>query len=619
MPRIVGVRAPGASTLLEPMTVAVEQGRAVAGAGMMKLSPAPGVALAAVGSRWRRSAAEVGSICVTLDGAIYNREELGSFASDAELVAHLYRTHGFPDLLRRLNGDFAIALYDRDDDSLWLARDRLGVKPLYYAEGASLFAFASRPAALLRLPGVGTSINRRFAAVFAAGHYRYFDNVPHESPYERVRQLPAGSWLCMRNGASRTGRYWTLADAPDFEDSRELLAEQYRDLLLSAVGLRLSSCERPAFTLSGGMDSSSVLASARRVAGTPQTAFSAVYADRTYDESEEIRPMLEHAVSRWHAVRVDNPDVFALVERMVAVNDEPVATATWLSHFVLCEEVGRAGFDALFGGLGGDELNAGEYEYFFCHFADLARLGRTAELDAEIRSWAAHHDHPIYRKNREIALATLARCTDPARPGHCKPDPVRLRRYYRTLQPDFYDLERFEPVMEVPFGSYLKTRCYQDLTRETAPCCLRAEDRQTQAFGLENHVPFFDHRLIEFMFRVPGSMKISDGVTKILLRDAMRGILPDQTRTRIKKTGWNAPAHIWFSGAGRAQLHDLLHSRAFVERGIYDVAEVHRLVAEHEQIVRSGAQQENHMMFLWQLVNLELWLRSLEAQPAAGG
>jgi asparagine synthase (glutamine-hydrolysing) len=612
MSRIVGILARDAAEWLGPMIVAVQQGRAADGP-VIRLSSAPAAGLAAVGPRAQRSGAQVGSISVALDGAIYNRHELGACASDAELVAQLYREHGFADLLPRLNGDFAIALYDSESRTLWLARDRLGVKPLYYAQDGSMFAFASRPAPLLQLPGVGTSINRRFVALFAAGHYRYFDNAPQESPYERVRQLPAGSWLCVRDGAARIGQYWSLSEAAELEDPREALAERYRELLLSAVRMRLQTCERPAFTLSGGMDSSSVLASARHVSGVPHTAFSAVYSDRTYDESDEIRPMLDHAVSRWHTVRVDNPDVFGLVARMVAVNDEPVATATWLSHFLLCEQVSLGGFDALFGGLGGDELNAGEYEYFFFHFADLARLGRTAELEAEIRNWAAHHDHPIYRKNRDVAFATMARCIDPSRPGHCKPDPVRLRRYFGTLQRDFYDVERFEPVMEVPFASYLKTRCYQDLTRETAPCCLRAEDRHTQAFGLENHVPFFDHRLVEFMFRVSGSLKIGDGVTKVLLRQAMRGILPEETRTRIKKTGWNAPAHIWFSGAGRAQLDDLIHSREFVERGIYDVAEVRRLVEEHEQIVRSGAQRENHMMFLWQLVNLELWLRSLAA------
>jgi asparagine synthase (glutamine-hydrolysing) len=620
MSRIIGLVGREAARHIGGMVAGVQKGAARA-ASHSWFDTLDGVRLAAVDVASSRFIAAQQGLGVVIDGAVVNRDELarglgfdtarrGSI-NDAELIVQLYRRHGFVKLLELLIGEFSVALYDSSSATLWLARDRLGVRPLYYAKLGNGLAFASRPAALVNLPGVGTAINVRFAAVFAGAHYRYFDNVPEQSPYERVNQLPAAHWLQLRGDNVLLGRYWSLTDAPDFEEPQSVLAEQYRELLLSAVGMRFRSSQQPAFTLSGGMDSSSVLSSARHIEGAPQVAFSTVYSDKTFDESEEIRPMLEDRVSAWHPVRVDCPDVFSLVERMVAVNDEPVATATWLSHFVLCEQVANAGFNALFGGLGGDELNAGEYEYFFFHFADLARAGRTQELDAEIGHWARHHDHPIYRKDATVAAATVARCTDQSTPGVCRPDTARLQRYYKTVRPGFYDLSAFTPIMEAPFSSYLKTRSYQDLTRETAPCCLRAEDRQTQAFGLDNQVPFFDHRLIEFMFRVPGSLKISKGVTKILLRDAMRGILPEETRSRVKKTGWNAPAHIWFSGAGKSQLEDLVHSRSFIERGIYDAAEVQRLVREHDEIVRTGVARENHMMFFWQLVNLELWLRSL--------
>jgi asparagine synthase (glutamine-hydrolysing) len=115
------------------------------------------------------------------------------------------------------------------------------------------------------------------------------------------------------------------------------------------------------------------------------------------------------------------------------------------------------------------------------------------------------------------------------------------------------------------------------------------------------------------MFRVPSPLKYRDGVAKRLLREAMRGVLPEETRTRIKKTGWNAPAHIWFSGAGREAVLDLVASRRFQERGIYQVSEVRRVLDDHDRIVSGGLVEDNHMMFLWQLVNLELWLQSLEA------
>jgi len=555
-------------------------------------------------------------VVAVVDGHIYNRDELGPAENDAALMVALYKKHCFSEALRRINGDFAVALYDEATDTLWLGRDRFGVKPLYYTEAGGGFAFASRPRALLMLPWVSREISPRFVALFAASHYRYFDNDPEQSPYARIAQVPAGNVLRVRNGEISKSRYWSLEQVPELAASEEKLAEQYRALLFDAVALRLEAAGEPAFTLSGGMDSSSVLASAVRASGLRQHAFSAVYDDRTYDESDDIRPMVEAVVKEWHPVRVGTPDVFGLVRRMIDVHDEPVATATWLSHFALCEQASMEGFRSLFGGLGGDELNAGEYEHFIYHFADLRAAGLEVELAREVGLWIRYHDHPIFRKTVEGLERKLARLVDFSRPGRCLPDYVRLKCYAKALDPEFFDLSTFEPVMDHPFSGYLKNRTYQDIFRETVPCCLRAEDRQASAFGLDHLLPYFDHRLVEFMFRVPGTMKIHDGVTKYLLRKAMSELLPEGTQTRIKKTGWNAPAHVWFSGPGRTQLLDLVHSREFGERGIYRVPEVIRIIDEHEQIVMNHTQKENHMMFLWQLVNLEIWLRQIPAWRA---
>jgi asparagine synthase (glutamine-hydrolysing) len=273
----------------------------------------------------------------------------------------------------------------------------------------------------------------------------------------------------------------------------------------------------------------------------------------------------------------------------------------------------------LFGGLGGDELNAGEYEYFLFFFADLQAAGEHDRLAHEIDCWRGYHDHPVYRKTSDIVRSAFERLVDLSRPGVVYPDRIRQLRYAAALEPEFAHLVDFEPVMDHPFPSYLKNRALQDIVRETLPCCLRAADRQATAFEIENMSPFLDHRLTEFMFRVDGTRKIRDGITKHLLRQAMRGVLPEATRTRIKKVGWNAPAHVWFSGRGRAPLMDLVLSKSFRERGIYDVEAVLGLVDEHDRIVSSGRPAENHMMFLWQLVNVELWLQAVarHAQPRA--
>jgi asparagine synthase (glutamine-hydrolysing) len=559
------------------------------------------------------SATNIHGLLIGIDGHIYNSKDINGLGkSDAELIANLYLRYGFIEAVKRLNGDFTIALHDPTQDTLWLARDRFGIKPMYYNVAPHYFAFASQPRVLLSLPGCSRNLNKQFVALFAASHYRYFDNDPEASPYMDIAQLPAATILCFKNGVINKSIYWSLGDFQDIEGTDDELSERYRDLFLDAVRIRYEVAQRPAFTLSGGMDSSSVLGSAVHINNIKQHAFSTVYSDRTYDESEEIRSMLQTTVSQWHTIAVDKPDVFGLLRRMIAVHNEPVATATWLSHFLLCEEAEKQGFRGLFGGLGGDELNAGEYEYFTFYFADLRAAGDEKRLGNEIEFWIQYHDHPVFRKNKAVLEDNFSRLIDFNQPGRCLPDRRRLERYKSVLNPEYFNLESFEPIMDHPFDSYLKNRTFQDLTRETIPCCLRAEDRQSTSFGLDNFLPFFDHRLVEFMFRIPGKDKIRNGVTKHLLRQAMVGILPEETRTRVKKTGWNAPAHIWFSGKGQIELLDMVNSQSFEDHGIYKRNEVLSIIKDHENIVNQGLQAENHMMFLWQLVNLELWQIWLE-------
>lgn len=549
------------------------------------------------------------NVSVIIDGSIYNSNELDQ-GGDAEIIIKLYKRYGFPELLTKLNGDFSIALKDTKSGELWLARDRFGVKPLYFTRLRDEFAFASRCKALLEIAVVPNDVDPHYVALVAASHYRHFDNQPEKSPYKGIEQLPAANWLCCSNGEFRTGVYWKLLDHPEWEESEEELAEQYRALLLDATSIRMNRSSKVGFTLSGGMDSSSVLGAAVSTTGEKQKAFSSIYADKTFDESEDIATILEFGVSKWNQVDVSEPDVFDLISKMVEVNDEPVATATWLSHYVVCKHASNEGITHLFGGLGGDELNAGEYEHFFPFFADLKITDQKQRLEKEVSKWSEYHSHPLYPKNFSVMEETINRICDLNQPGKIRPDRQRLERYHGLLNQDFFDLSTFEPVMDHPFQSYLKNRCYQDIFRETSPCCLRAQDRQGMALGIQHVMPFFDHRIIEFMFRVPAKYKYSNGVTKNLLRKATAGLIPESTRSRIKKTGWNAPAHLWFSGAGAEKLRDIISSKEFKELGIYNPKAVQALLNDHLKIIDENQTKENHMMILWQIVNLVTWLKN---------
>jgi asparagine synthase (glutamine-hydrolysing) len=549
-----------------------------------------------------------------LDGLLYGDDVR---SDDARILGERIATVGLETALSQANGDFAVAWLERSTGTLWLALDPFGMRPLYYASlGPNAWAASSQPRGLLRLDSISNRPDTGYLVRYGSMHYRMIDNEPESSPYAEIRQVPAASIVGLhRDGTTSVSRYWSLIDAPDFSTSEEELAAEYRDLLLDSVRLRVNRFPNRAFTLSGGMDSSSVLASAVRSEGSKQVAFSTLYEDSTYDERDEIADMLPDNVSDWRRVIVPNDlDIVASVDALIALHDEPVATATWLSHMLLCQDASAAGFASLFGGLGGDELNAGEYEYFPLHFADLRAAGRQDELEAEVRAWVTHHDHPVFQKTPAIAEDLMDRLSDPAVPGLVRPDKARMGRYLHVLSPDLRSYQDFEPVMDTVFTSCLKNRTWQDLSRETLPCCIRAEDRHGAAYGLPPVLPFLDRRLVEFMYRIPGSMKIRDGVTKRLLREATVGLLPEATRTRIKKTGWNAPAHVWFVGPGADVLRDMVRSQEFASLGIYDAASVLAIIDDHERIVTSGAQEDNHMMFLWPFLNLMRWQASLSAR-----
>ncbi len=516
--------------------------------------------------------------------------------------------------LSSLRGDFAGALFDLSNTTLHLFRDHVGSRPMYYYRGDGFVAFSSHPAALLYFPGCSRRCNRRHGALVACSHYRTFDNEPGESPFKDIAQVPIASVVTLSIDKTSVQRYWDLVNKDWLLGSEQDLSEQYQQHILTAVRRRLSAPGKRGFTLSGGMDSSSVLASAVKILGGRQEAYSCVYSDKTYDESADIASILEDAVEEWHRIPVDSPDVFDVVRKMVALHGESVATATWLSHHELIRKSSVLQVEVLFGGLGGDELNAGEYEHFFPFFADLRASNETELLENEITAWAQHHDHPVYKKNRSVAFDTLARVTDSEIRGRCIPDLERQNRYLFAYGGAGFDLGSYLPLMAHPFDSYLNNRAYQDLFFETTPCCLRAQDRHGAAYGITHVNPFLDVDVVEYMFRIPAQLKIRSGVTKYLLRQAMKGVLTESTRTRVAKTGWNAPAHLWFSSAGLNQVKELVNSSDFRLAALYDHPALQSIIREHEEIVSSNIPRANHMMFLWQLVNLEAWFREFNVE-----
>jgi asparagine synthase (glutamine-hydrolysing) len=565
--------------------------------------------------------ASLGPLHMVLDGMIYNPEDLpkpdSSLASTgdaARLLTSITRI-GLVETLAKINGDFALALFDEESRTLKLARDRFGIRPLYHATANGMLAFASRPRSLLRVPGVSRDPDPKFVMASAGTHYRFIDSDPSRSPFRGIAQVPAGHVVTVKNGSTSALRFADIKAGATPVGSERDQTEEYFELLRDAVGRRLRRADKPVFTLSGGLDSSTIVSLAGEITGNLPSAISSVHDDETYDERKEIMDVVDAGLVDWHPVRIDDPDLFPLISKMSAFHDQPIPTVTWLSHYLLGERIADMGYESVFGGLGGDEQHAGEYDYFFYFFADLKASGRSDLLEEEIRAWVRNHDHPVFHKSPEMADRMIPILTNSRNLGLCQGNSDLLYRYRDLLSPDLGKLETLAPRFEASSRSYLTSHMRNELLFNTMPCCLRAADRNAAALGLGEFHPFLDWRLFEFMLAIPGDRKIRNGITKSFAREAYKGLLPEATRARVAKTGWNAPAHQWFAGAAREPLMDMISSRPFIERGIYDLPALRRLIKDHQDIVDRPNGREDHMMVMWQIVTLELWLRSIDEIP----
>jgi asparagine synthase (glutamine-hydrolysing) len=545
-----------------------------------------------------------GRFWVVLNGEIYNYRELASelrqhgsvfrTTSDTEVLLHAYRTWG-DGCFARLNGMWALAIYDQADHRLVLSRDRFGKKPLYYAQDGERVVFASEPKALFCHPRVVKRPNLRKCALYAGRNYRDVDT-DDETFFEGLRHVPAGSvWTLTSDGADAPRRYWTLAPrAAVTLPTREAdVIALFRDVLEDAVGLRLRSDVPVGTMLSGGLDSTTITALARRQSDQIQ-AFSAVTGEGYYDESSYIREVVDFTSVRHAFVYPQAADLVPTLRQMIAFHDEPICTVTWFSLFLIANEIARAGIKVVLTGHGGDELLAGYWDHYHYFWHDLRQAG--VDPTDEIRKWQDNHGRDpveVVRSRQYVERNAADRRVEAS----------RYTQYLDALRPDLRAVAPAPPP-DCPYPGELNRRLYLELLRETVPPVLRAEDRNLMIHAVENRCPFLDYRLADLCFAVPEDLKIRDGLGKYLLRESARGLLPERVRTRTDKTGHNAPADLWWRGDHRGTLEALLEVTGFVNECLYDRARVRAILDEHLR----GA---NHAMFLWQYLNMHVWHETL--------
>lgn len=560
------------------------------------------------------------TVIVVFNGEIYNYEELRRrlsarghrfrSESDSECIPHLYEEYG-DSFVRHLRGMFAIALWDDRVKRLVLARDRLGKKPLYYRAASSNFAFASELKGLL----ADAATNRAVDEV-AISHYLTYQYVPAPwSAIKSVRKLEPGTILVYENGRPTTSRYWQLpyrSTAKSADSDETVLAEQLRERLLECVSVRMMS-ERPigAF-LSGGLDSSAIVAAMSRVSETQVQTFSIGFDEESHNELPFARRVAQLYGTDHHEmiVRAELLDVLPALARAF---DEPYADSSAIPSYYLARMTREHAVVAL-NGDGGDEAFGGytRYSRFLRStprrlppFAarSLAMAGNT------LRPWSGRSRFA----RRAAAAAALLADGDPARRY------ARFVSYFRPEEKDALFTAEFASLVEGEDSYATIERLWDDHqdadvvnrilaidTHTYLPGDLLAKvDITTMAVSLEARSPLLDHTLMEWAAQLPGDLKVRGGTTKYLMKRALEPWLPADLIHR-RKMGFGVPLAAWLRGPLRDLVHDLLTDRTAHDRGWFRPEAVNELLSEH----MAGQDRSPH---LYALLMLEMWQREVVA------
>ncbi len=554
-----------------------------------------------------------GRTTVVYNGEIYNypdlRRELRSrgrelrTAGDTEVIPQLYEEFGIEGCLTRLRGMFAFALYDRRERTLVLARDRLGIKPLYAGVFDDTLIFGSEIKACLGHPAFVREVDP-----VALARYLMLEYVPSPgSIYRGLAKLPPAHYMVLRDGQVRVERYWHPPEADPEPRSDEAWIGELDELLRSAVTEELVSEVPLGSLLSGGLDSSTVTWFVTRARRRPKT-FSISFSESSFDESPHFR-LVSRRLGTDHVDRqVDVGDLGTLLDQVLGFLDEPLADSSLLPTYALSRLVRDEGTTVVLSGDGGDELFAGYPTYLAHQLADgmgpargwlagpalgLAGLLPTGygnvSLDYQLKRFLAGVAFPPARR----AAIWL---------GAFMPGEVREVMGRGDELPDGELFEAHDRHgAALPGRDGVTTAQYVDLRTYMADGILTKVDRASMACSLEVRVPLLDHRVAELAFRMPLSMRRRSPMGKVALRQLMTGRLPLPVLTRAKK-GFGAPVALWLRGGGRGRMIDTLAGGAAGRTGWLDQGVVDRLIEEH---LRGRA---DHRRRLWSMMVLVEWL-----------
>ena len=571
---------------------------------------------------------EDASCWVAYNGEIYNflslrhnliaRGHTFKTLCDTEVIVHAYEEYGL-DFVKYFNGMFAFALWDSSRQRLVLARDRIGIKPLYYAETDRSLIFASEVKSILRYPGFHSAANLNSLDNLLTFEY----NPDQESLFLNVKKVPAGNLAIVERGGLRLQRYWDLKEPSGPLPTPAEAVAGVRDKLTEAVSSHLMSDVPLGVFLSGGMDSSSIVALMNQTHTGAIKTFSIGFSDGgDYNELEFARQVAQHFHTDHHEYVLE-PRVVDTIPHLIWHLEEPIADEAALPLYHL-SSMAKEHVKVVLVGDGGDETFAGYNRYFVYQqvglYTRLPRLLRKGLVEPMVCALPPQAGNGL--------AATLTRRAKKLVEVAYQPEEIRFSTWNRVLSDEvkaqLYSKEYREVIDESrPFERHrqafadsmyndpISRSQYVDIKTYLVDCLLLKSDKVTSAFSLECRVPFLDGPLLEYVMSLPAHYKYRGQQTKSILREAMRGVLPDSIRLR-KKQGFILPFGRWFKSGLLGFAREILLDTRSRQRGYFDAAGLERLLSGQQGMDDRWARA------IYALLTFEFWNRMFIDQPVAG-
>lgn len=554
---------------------------------------------------------EDGSVQIVFNGEIYNyselREELISkghvfrSATDTETIIHLWEEEGV-DCVGKLRGMFAFAIWDDNRKSLFLARDRAGQKPLHYAELGDKILFGSEIKSILQHPEVN-----READIDALHHYLAFQTVPSPmTAFRGVRKLPPAHWLLYQRGETQVRRYWTLSYKDKLGPPKESLdlariEEEVISRLRDAVDMRLMSDVPLGAFLSGGIDSSLIVALMSQVMGQPVKTFSIGFENEAYNELEYARK-IANRFSTDHHEFVVTPDARAILPELVWHYNEPFADSSAIPTYYV-SKLAREYVTVVLTGDGGDENFAGYSRYMGQSSESAGRWTNGLEqLRTVVLGMGLLNFSRPTESIKRLLRINLSRVEHYLKLTHFH-EGYQRHLYTYDFMASLGDRRTIDWVLDLFNKTDAKSdleKCLQvDFSFYLPDVLMTKMDIASMAHSLEARAPLLDHKFLEFVARIPANLKMRNGVSKFILKRAVARLLPDPVVNR-PKMGFGVPIDDWFRGELKEMTYDILMSHSARERGYFKLDYVHSLIDRHQN-------GEDLHYLLWTLLMFELW------------